>query len=125
MLPRTMAAPLADRRVLLTRAEDQVSGWVEALRARGARTETFAGVRIAPPYRWDLAGLARTGENMIEIDVTNTAQARWKDEFSHGDAVSGLIGPVWLLRIDGPGCGAHSGYGQRRCLLINAGLEFD
>lgn len=57
-----------------------------------------AGVRIAPPYRWDLSGLAHAGENMIEVDVTNTAQARWKDPFSHGDAVSGLLGPVWLLR---------------------------
>jgi len=59
---------------------------------------TPAGVRIAPPYRWDLSGLARGGDNLIEIDVTNTAQARWKDPFSHGDAVSGLLGPVWLLR---------------------------
>jgi hypothetical protein len=57
-----------------------------------------AGVRIAPPYRWDLAPLAHSGENTIEIDVTNTAQARWKDPFSHGDATSGLLGPVWLLR---------------------------
>jgi hypothetical protein len=57
-----------------------------------------AGVRIAPPYRWDISDLARSGNNTIEIDVTNTAQARWKDPFSHGDAVSGLLGPVWLLR---------------------------
>jgi hypothetical protein len=61
-----------------------------------------AGVRIAPPYRWDISGLARSGENVFEIDVTNTAQARWKDEFSHGDAVSGLLGPVWLLRAASP-----------------------
>ena len=63
---------------------------------------TPAGARIAPPYRWDLSGLARSGDNLIEIDVTNTAQARWKDPFSHGDAVSGLLGPVWLLRASGP-----------------------
>jgi hypothetical protein len=56
------------------------------------------GVRIAPPYRWDLSEAAHTGDNTIEIDITNTAQARWKDQFSHGDAVSGLLGPVWLLR---------------------------
>lgn len=53
-----------------------------------------AGVRIAPPYRFDISSLVRAGENEIEIDVTNTAQARWKDEFSRGDALSGLYGPV-------------------------------
>jgi hypothetical protein len=74
------------------------AGEIAELRVNG----NPAGVRIAPPYRWDLSGLARAGENTIEVDVTNTAQARWKDEFSHGDAVSGLIGPVWLLRTDGP-----------------------
>jgi hypothetical protein len=57
-----------------------------------------AGVRIAPPYRWDLGELARRGENRIEIDVTNAAQARWDDVFSHGDAASGLFGPVRLLQ---------------------------
>jgi len=57
-----------------------------------------AGVRIAPPYVWDISALAQAGENAIELDVTNTAQARWADEFSHGDAVSGLLGPVRLVR---------------------------
>jgi hypothetical protein len=57
-----------------------------------------AGVRIAPPYVWEITALARPGENTIELDVTNTAQARWSDDFSRGDAVSGLLGPVKLLR---------------------------
>ncbi len=57
-----------------------------------------AGVRIAPPYRWDIGPLMRAGENEIEIEVTNTAQARWKDEFSRGDARSGLYGPVVVYR---------------------------
>ncbi len=60
-----------------------------------------AGVRIAPPYRFDLSDVAQRGENLIEIDVTNTAQARWSDDFSHGDASSGLLGPVWLLKDGG------------------------
>lgn len=60
-----------------------------------------AGVRIAPPYRFDLSDVAQRGENLIEIDVTNTAQARWSDDFSHGDATSGLLGPVWLLKDGG------------------------
>jgi hypothetical protein len=53
-----------------------------------------AGVRIAPPYRWEVGSLVRGGENTIEIAVTNTAQARWADPFSRGDALSGLYGPV-------------------------------
>lgn len=61
-----------------------------------------AGARIAPPYQWDISGLAHPGDNLVEIDVTNTAQARWRDEFSHGDAVSGLLGPVWLMRATRP-----------------------
>ncbi|HYW48004.1 MAG TPA: hypothetical protein VE959_34390 [Bryobacteraceae bacterium] len=56
------------------------------------------GARIYPPYRWDISGVVRNGENEIVLDVTNTAFARWKDSFSHGDAVSGLLGPVHLLR---------------------------
>ncbi len=61
-----------------------------------------AGVRIAPPYAFDLSGLVHAGENTLDIDVTNTAQARWEDPFSHGDAVSGLLGPVWLLQAVAP-----------------------
>jgi hypothetical protein len=56
-----------------------------------------AGVRLAPPYVWDVTSLVRPGRNTIELDVTNTAQARWSDPFSRGDAVSGLLGPVRIL----------------------------
>ena len=56
------------------------------------------GARIYPPYRWDITAAVRKGENEITLDVTNTAFARWKDSFSHGDAVSGLLGPVRILR---------------------------
>ncbi len=57
-----------------------------------------AGVRIAPPYLWEITELVRPGQNIIEVDVTNTAQARWTDAFSRGDALSGLMGPVSILR---------------------------
>jgi len=57
-----------------------------------------AGVRIAPPYIWDITPLVRPEKTTVEIDVTNTAHARWTDPFSRGDAVSGLLGPVYLLR---------------------------
>jgi hypothetical protein len=56
------------------------------------------GAKIYPPYQWDISGAIRNGENEIILDVTNTALARWHDPFSHGDAVSGLLGPVRLLR---------------------------
>jgi hypothetical protein len=55
------------------------------------------GARIYPPYRWDISTAVRDGENEIFLDVTNTAYAHWHDSFSHGDAVSGLLGPVRLL----------------------------
>jgi len=56
-----------------------------------------AGVRIAPPYQFDITKLVQPGLNTIEVDVTNTAQAKWDDAFSRGDAVSGLLGPVRIL----------------------------
>ncbi len=56
-----------------------------------------AGIRLTPPYVWDITSLVGTGASAIEIDVTNTAQARWRDAFSRGDAVSGLLGPVRVL----------------------------
>jgi hypothetical protein len=55
------------------------------------------GSKISPPYTWDISRAVKAGENVIEIDVTNTAMARWRDSFSHGDAVSGLLGPVRII----------------------------
>ncbi len=69
-------------------------GEIAALRVNGKS----AGVRIAPPYVFDISKMVRAGENVIELDVTNTAQAKWTDGFSRGDAVSGLLGPVRVLR---------------------------
>jgi len=56
------------------------------------------GVRLAPPYIWDITEFRRPSRVTIEIDVTNTAHARWPDPFSHGDAACGLLGPVSLLK---------------------------
>lgn len=56
-----------------------------------------AGVRLAPPYLWDIAALVHPGRNAIELDVTNTAQSRWPDPFSRGDPPSGLLGPVSIV----------------------------
>jgi len=57
-----------------------------------------AGVRLNPPYEWDITPLVKFGENVLEIDVTNTAQAKWKDDFSRGEPVSGLLGPVLIQK---------------------------
>jgi hypothetical protein len=56
------------------------------------------GVRLCPPYRWNLQGVLRKGENEVIIDVTNTGYARWRDTFSHGRPSGGLLGPVQLLK---------------------------
>jgi hypothetical protein len=56
------------------------------------------GARIHPPYLWDISAAARPGDNQIVVDVTNSASARWRDSFSHGDAVSGLLGPVTIVK---------------------------
>lgn len=59
-----------------------------------------AGVRIAPPYLWEISGLVQAGNNVLEIEVTNTAQVRWADAFSRGEPVSGLLGPVRILSTE-------------------------
>jgi hypothetical protein len=57
-----------------------------------------AGVCLAPPYLWDITTLIHPGKNIIELDITNTAQARWPDPFSRGTPPSGLLGPICLIR---------------------------
>jgi hypothetical protein len=57
-----------------------------------------AGIRLCPPYIWDIKDLVIPGENIIEIDITNTAAVRWPDSFSRGDAAGGLFGPVFILK---------------------------
>jgi hypothetical protein len=55
------------------------------------------GACLHPPYRWDITDALREGSNVIEIDVTNTARARWDDRYSKSEATGGLLGPVRLL----------------------------
>lgn len=56
------------------------------------------GMRICPPYRFDLDGAVQAGENRLEIQVANTLVHRIKDPFSHYIAIppTGLMGPVTL-----------------------------
>lgn len=57
------------------------------------------GVRLCPPYRYDLTKAFRDGENTLVIEVSNTLANAIRDGFSAYMAIpgSGIIGPVnWL-----------------------------
>ncbi len=57
------------------------------------------GVRVCPPYRYDLSGALREGENKLVIEVSNTLGNAIRDGFTRFMTIpaSGLIGPVrWL-----------------------------
>ncbi len=58
------------------------------------------GQRICAPYRWDISGAVKDGENEIEIVVSNTLVHRVYEGLSTFMPVlpSGLIGPVVLLK---------------------------
>ncbi|MFE6076521.1 glycosylhydrolase-like jelly roll fold domain-containing protein [Paenibacillus sp. NPDC057886] len=59
----------------------------------------YAGVRICPPYRFEVNGLIKTGINKIVIEVTNTLVKDQQDFLSSfaQQEPSGLIGPVKVL----------------------------
>ncbi len=54
------------------------------------------GTRLFPPYRFDISGIARDGENELVILVTNTLGHRIHDGFSKFLLLrpTGLLGPV-------------------------------
>jgi hypothetical protein len=61
------------------------------------------GVRLAPPYTFDLTGAVHAGDNEIEVEVLNTlanymSAGPTKYVYS-GQTVSGLLGPVTLRLI--------------------------
>ncbi len=57
-----------------------------------------AGVKICPPYRFDISGLQKLGLNSLRVDVTNTLVREQRDKFSKCISLepSGLLGPVLL-----------------------------
>lgn len=58
------------------------------------------GMRICPPYRYNIKDIVREGRNEIEIVVANTNASRKKtDKFSYYNQIcsSGLLGPVSLI----------------------------
>ena len=57
-----------------------------------------AGIRVAPPWKLDVAGLVHVGENTLEVLVYNTLSNHYQTipSLYRGDPVSGLLGPVQL-----------------------------
>jgi hypothetical protein len=65
------------------------------------------GVRVAPPWRIDVSGFLKEGENAIEVLVYNTLANHYQTIPSNyrGDPASGLLEPVRLLSRDWPADG--------------------
>lgn len=59
-----------------------------------------AGVRLARPFKFDLTGLLRAGDNVFEVRVANTIAPHYTTipALNLGPTDSGLLGPVRLLR---------------------------
>ncbi len=58
-----------------------------------------AGVRVAPPWTFELTGLVQPGENVLEVLVYNTLANHYQTipSLYRGDPVSGLFGPVRIM----------------------------
>jgi hypothetical protein len=63
-----------------------------------------AGIRVAPPWTFNLDGLLKPGENVIEVLVYSTLANHYQTipSLYRGSPVAGLLGPV-RLRSAGPG----------------------
>jgi hypothetical protein len=84
------------RQVLLDLGDMRTSAEVKA-------NGSLLGVRLAPPYTFDLTGAVHAGDNEIEVEVLNTlanymSAGPTKYVYS-GQTVSGLLGPVTLRLI--------------------------
>lgn len=63
-----------------------------------------AGVRVAPPWRQEVTGFLKKGENTFEVLVYNTLANHYQTIPSRyrGDPISGLLGPVRLVSREWP-----------------------
>lgn len=57
-----------------------------------------AGIRLAPPWKFDITSLAKVGENQIEVLIYNTVANNYTSVPTRypGKITSGLLGPVKL-----------------------------
>jgi hypothetical protein len=89
-------------RTTFTLTEQEAGGRVELDLGRVIATAEVivngrkVGVRVAPPWTFDLAGAARVGVNQLEVLVFNTLANHYQTipSLYRGDPVSGLFGPV-------------------------------
>jgi len=58
-----------------------------------------AGIRVAPPWRFDVTGMLQSGENRLEVVVYSTLANHYQTIPSRygGNPEAGLLGPVRLL----------------------------
>jgi hypothetical protein len=58
------------------------------------------GMKICPPYRYDVTGVIKAGANTLELEIANTLVQTVKDHFSFYIQIppSGLQEPVQLIR---------------------------
>ena len=58
-----------------------------------------AGIRVAAPWRFDISGLVKAGDNRIEVLVYNTLANHYSTIPTRyrGSTTSGLLGPVRIL----------------------------
>ena len=58
-----------------------------------------AGMKIAPPYRFNISGFVKDGQNALAIEVANTLVHQLRDPLSRFQAIppSGLVGPVRII----------------------------
>lgn len=93
-------------RTTVTLSEGEADGRVEIDLGRVVATAEViingqkAGVRVAPPWKLEVSGLLKEGENKIEVLVFNTLSNHYQTipSLYRGDPTSGLFGPVRLLR---------------------------
>ena len=57
-----------------------------------------AGIRLSPPWKFDISSLAKPGENKVEVMIYNTLANNYTTipTTYRGSIKSGLIGPVQL-----------------------------
>ncbi len=56
----------------------------------------FAGIRVSPPWKFDVTGLVKPGANRVEVLICNTLANHYTTVPTQyrGSTVSGLLGPV-------------------------------
>jgi len=63
---------------------------------------TKVGIRVAPPWKLDVTGHLKSGDNQLEVTVYNTLSNHYQTipSLYRGDPISGLLGPVSILQRD-------------------------